>query len=71
MLADKDIDGVIDAMRARIDTWYVASLPGPRGRGLPRWRRGSLHGAWPRRTSSLRTTSPTALRACASEAERR
>ena len=31
MLADKDIDGVIAAMRARIDLWYVATLPGPRG----------------------------------------
>ncbi len=31
MLADKDIDGVIAALRARIDRWHVASLPGPRG----------------------------------------
>ena len=31
MLADKDVDGVIAALRARIDRWYVASLPGPRG----------------------------------------
>jgi dihydrofolate synthase/folylpolyglutamate synthase len=31
MLADKDIDGVIAAMRRRIDQWYVAPLPGPRG----------------------------------------
>ena len=31
LLADKDIDGVIAAMRARIDRWNVASLPGPRG----------------------------------------
>jgi dihydrofolate synthase/folylpolyglutamate synthase len=31
MLADKDVGGVIDAMRARIDRWFVAPLPGPRG----------------------------------------
>ena len=31
MLADKDIQGVIDAVKARIDRWFVATLPGPRG----------------------------------------
>ena len=31
MLADKDIRGVIDAVRTRIDRWHVAPLPGPRG----------------------------------------
>ena len=31
MLADKDIAGVVDAMKATIDRWYVATLPGPRG----------------------------------------
>ncbi len=31
MLADKDIAGVIEAMRPRVDRWYVAPLPGPRG----------------------------------------
>ncbi len=31
MLADKDIDGVIAAVRDRIDRWFVAPLPGPRG----------------------------------------
>ena len=31
MLADKDIGGVIDAMRGRIDRWYVASAEGERG----------------------------------------
>jgi dihydrofolate synthase/folylpolyglutamate synthase len=31
MLADKDIAGVADALRARIDRWHVAGLPGPRG----------------------------------------
>jgi dihydrofolate synthase/folylpolyglutamate synthase len=31
MLADKDIDAVIAAVRARIDRWYVVSLPGARG----------------------------------------
>jgi len=31
MLADKDIDGVVIALRPRIDQWYIAPLPGPRG----------------------------------------
>jgi dihydrofolate synthase / folylpolyglutamate synthase len=31
MLADKDIAGVVRAMKPTIDRWYVATLPGPRG----------------------------------------
>jgi dihydrofolate synthase/folylpolyglutamate synthase len=31
MLADKDIAGVANAIRGRVDAWFVASLPGPRG----------------------------------------
>jgi len=31
MLADKDIRGVVDAVKRRIDRWHVATLPGPRG----------------------------------------
>ena len=31
MLADKDIAGVVEAMKTTIDRWYVATLPGPRG----------------------------------------
>lgn len=31
MLADKDVDGVIAAMKPRVDRWHVATLPGPRG----------------------------------------
>jgi len=31
MLADKDIGGVIAATASRIDRWFVASVPGPRG----------------------------------------
>ena len=31
MLADKDIGGVVAAIAPRIDRWYVATLPGPRG----------------------------------------
>jgi dihydrofolate synthase/folylpolyglutamate synthase len=31
MLADKDIAGVIAAVKLRIDRWFVATLPGPRG----------------------------------------
>ncbi len=31
MLADKDIEAVVRALAPRIDRWYVAPLPGPRG----------------------------------------
>ncbi len=31
MLADKDVRGVVAAVAARIDRWFVATLPGPRG----------------------------------------
>jgi dihydrofolate synthase/folylpolyglutamate synthase len=31
MLADKDIAGVVTAMKDRIDRWHVATIPGPRG----------------------------------------
>jgi dihydrofolate synthase/folylpolyglutamate synthase len=36
MLADKDVAGVIDAMRPRVDRWLVATLPGPRGASAAR-----------------------------------
>ena len=38
MLSDKDAGGVIDAMRTRIDGWFVAGLPGARGGGPERMR---------------------------------
>ncbi len=31
MLADKDIVGALAALKGRVDYWYLASLPGPRG----------------------------------------
>jgi dihydrofolate synthase/folylpolyglutamate synthase len=31
IMADKDIDGVIAALQARVDRWLVATLPAPRG----------------------------------------
>jgi dihydrofolate synthase/folylpolyglutamate synthase len=45
MLADKDMRGVIDALRARIDRWFVAGLPGPRGGGPDRLRDALLAAA--------------------------
>ena len=36
MLGDKDIDGVVQALAPRIDAWFVASLPGPRGASAAR-----------------------------------
>ena len=52
MLADKDIDGVIAAMRARVDRWHVAPLPGPRGASAA----ASLRGARERRRGGERDT---------------
>ena len=31
MLADKDIAGVVERVKGRVDRWFVATLPGPRG----------------------------------------
>jgi dihydrofolate synthase/folylpolyglutamate synthase len=31
IMADKDVDGVIGALRRRVDAWNVATLPPPRG----------------------------------------
>ncbi|MDY0011665.1 MAG: bifunctional tetrahydrofolate synthase/dihydrofolate synthase [Rhodocyclaceae bacterium] len=31
MLGDKDVAGTLALMRTRVDHWYLASLPGPRG----------------------------------------
>ena len=31
MLGDKDIAGVVEAMKRSVDRWFVAALPGPRG----------------------------------------
>ena len=39
MYADKDIDGVIGAMKARVDQWWIAALPGPRGASAETLRR--------------------------------
>ncbi|HYL18405.1 MAG TPA: bifunctional tetrahydrofolate synthase/dihydrofolate synthase [Burkholderiales bacterium] len=38
MLKDKDIEGVIAAVRAQVDEWLVAPLPGARGADLARMR---------------------------------
>ncbi len=31
MLSDKDIAGVVEHLKGRIDYWHLATLPGPRG----------------------------------------
>jgi len=35
MLRDKDIEGVVRAVKSQIDRWYLAPLPGPRGADAP------------------------------------
>jgi dihydrofolate synthase/folylpolyglutamate synthase len=39
MLKDKDIEGVIAAVSAQVDEWFIAPLPGPRGADLARMER--------------------------------
>ena len=34
MLRDKDIAGVVAALQAKVDHWFVSGLPGPRGAGV-------------------------------------
>ena len=36
ILADKDLHAVIDAMKERVDRWFVGTLPGPRGASAAR-----------------------------------
>ncbi len=55
MLADKDIDGVVAAVKARIDRWYVATLPGPRGAPAVRIATRCARPA-SRQTRSIRST---------------
>ena len=59
MLADKDIAGVVAAMQARIDNWYVATLPGPRGASAVGVARSRHRGG--RRERHVRTFDDVAL----------
>jgi dihydrofolate synthase / folylpolyglutamate synthase len=38
MFADKDIEGVATAMMRRVDRWFIACLPGPRGASVDAMR---------------------------------
>lgn len=40
MLSDKDIAGVARAVKAHVDRWYLAPLPGPRGAQVDALQRG-------------------------------
>jgi dihydrofolate synthase/folylpolyglutamate synthase len=35
MLTDKDIAGVVQLLKRKVDVWHLASLPGPRGLAAP------------------------------------
>ncbi|MCW5626169.1 MAG: bifunctional tetrahydrofolate synthase/dihydrofolate synthase [Burkholderiales bacterium] len=39
MLRDKDIEGVVRAVKGRVDRWYLAPLAGPRGADAPTLQR--------------------------------
>ncbi len=73
MLADKDIACVIAGIRARVDHWYVASLPGPRGATATQMRDALLQaGVAPGevRTFEVMEEAVAAARADAGEADR-
>ncbi len=73
MLADKDIAGVVASMRARIDHWYVASLPGARGADAAMVRSALLWAGVPPaevRTFEAMEEAVAAARADAGEADR-
>jgi dihydrofolate synthase/folylpolyglutamate synthase len=53
--ADKDIEGIVTAVMRRIDRWYVAPLPGPRGLAAPGLREALVRAG----------VAPDAIRACA------
>ena len=39
MLKDKDLEGVVGAVKSAVDRWYLAPLPGPRGADTPTLQR--------------------------------
>jgi dihydrofolate synthase/folylpolyglutamate synthase len=43
MLGDKDIDAVVRALAPRVDCWYIAPLPGPRGASAARLATALTH----------------------------
>jgi folylpolyglutamate synthase/dihydropteroate synthase len=67
MLADKDIGGVIDAMRGRDRRWYVARAE--RERGARGARRGGSRAARPARHADLRHVPRHSRRASGSGSE--
>jgi dihydrofolate synthase/folylpolyglutamate synthase len=73
MLADKDVDGVIAAVRPRVDRWHVATLPGPRGATGERLRDALLAAAVPPETIRVHAGVADAIaaaRGAAAEADR-
>jgi dihydrofolate synthase/folylpolyglutamate synthase len=73
MLADKDIAGVVAAIRPRVDRWYVAPLPGPRGATAAQVRGALVRagvGPGAIRTFAAMDGAVAAARADAGEADR-
>jgi dihydrofolate synthase/folylpolyglutamate synthase len=68
ILADKDVDGVIEAMKPRIDRWYVATLPGPRGATASTLHATLTAGGVPPAAVRMFDDVPTAYRAAADDA---
>jgi dihydrofolate synthase/folylpolyglutamate synthase len=70
MLADKDVRGVVEALRPRVDRWFVAGLPGARGGGPDRLRDTLLAAGASVGTYDDVATAFRAAREAATEADR-
>jgi len=73
MLADKDIAGVVTAMKQRIDRWHVATIPGPRGASAQTVRDALVGAGVPSHTIQMFDDIPAAYLAAkerAGEADR-
>ena len=75
MLADKDIAGVVEAVRARIDRWFVADAAGAARRDAPRCACGARAERAFRPTEITRRSTTSAqrfarARSAAGEADR-
>ena len=73
MLADKDIAGVVTAMKQRIDRWHVATIPGPRGASAQTVRDALVGAGAPSHTIQMFDDIPAAYLAAkerAGEADR-
>jgi dihydrofolate synthase/folylpolyglutamate synthase len=64
MLRDKDIRGVIDAVKSQIDEWFVSGIEGPRGTSPDAMREELARAGVLERISTFRSVSEAYVQAC-------